>query len=543
MNKITFLLLSFFLCILSYAQELTTDEKALFEQLNTNYSADKNAVSLRYAILLYRSENYLKADTVLNKAILLQDNDPEALTYGHWNWEWRDGEKYVDYNSALFYAPVLFCELWELQNKMTPSTKDNFIISCNRLVEAAKRRWDYEVFDIYRDFAAYSNAFVMYVETFTLAANRFDSPRLRKLAEGQWTRWYNHISFWGIDEFASPTYNKVIFESLLNIRDFTSNERIRKEATEVMDHIYILQSAITHPKLKLPVSGISRDYRNFTVPGDARSGVFLQPISEKYTPSQKAVEINEARKYPFEVIGKASAMPFIFKSYQLEDAAMGSMTGGACFQQQIHCIAAVGKNENERAIAFTQGSYTPVNGYTDQIGTSTLCVYNRLPNYWHLTQMHGRLDMNDYKETFGDFGVGITADLKEKLNTPEHIILEAYGYDLHIFPFAVQDEKIVPCELELKHRTTTSPRYHPRPRIYDEYVFPEKPDWFGAYITLAKSGIKIKNPGIKYINKGGIRSFKTALGHQVRLFIAEKGDTRQLYNIDPAFIPLLKIIE
>ena len=45
---------------------------------------------------------------------------------------------------------------------------------------------------------------------------------------------------------------------------------------------------------------------------------------------------------------------------------MGSFTGGNCYEQQIHCMATVGKNENERAVAFLQGCYTHVNGFTDQ---------------------------------------------------------------------------------------------------------------------------------------------------------------------------------
>jgi hypothetical protein len=529
---------------MSYAQQLTAEEKILLEKLNKDYVVDKKSVSLNYAWLLYRSDGeYRKADTVLNRIISFQDDDPESLTYGHWDWVWRNGEKFVDWNNALFRSHILFCDLWEQQHKMSSETQANFISCCKRVVEAAKRRWDHEIFDIYRDFTAYSNVFAMYIQTFTLAANRFNDARLRKMAKGQWIRWYNHISFFGIDEFASPGYNWVVFKALKDIYDYCYNESIQKETKEVMDHIYLLQSALTHPILKLPVTGISRDYRNFLEPGDARSEVLLQPVSGAYTPPEKAVEWNENRKYPFEVIGKASLMPFIFKSYQLEDAAMGSMSGGACFQQQIHCIAAAGRNENERAVAFLQGSYTPVNGYADQIGTSTLCIYNRLPTYWHLTQKHGAIDMSTYKETFGDFGIGITGNWKEKIKMPDRIVLEAYGYDLYIFPFAVHDEKIIPAELVLKHRTTTSPRYHPRPRVFDEYVFPDEPDWFGAYMTLVKSGSEVSKPEIEFINKDGIRTFKTGSGHQILLFIAEKGDTRQLYHVDPALIPLLKIIE
>ena len=539
MKILILLLMSVFLSAFGSAQELTNDEKLSLKKLDKDYSVNKT-VSLHYAWLLYRTGDQEKADTVLNQFISLQDDDQESMTYGQWGWKWQRGEKVVDFNSALFKADMMFGKLWDQQRIMSTETQANFITSCQRLLEATKRRWDTEIFDIGRDYVKYSNIFVLYIETLTLAGDRFNDARLKKMAKSQWTRWYNHISFFGIDEFASPTYNHVIFTHLMNIHDFCHDERIQRECKEVLDHIYLLQSAITHPVLKLPISGISRDYRLFLIQGDARSEILTSP-KEGYIPPQKTVAINADRNYPFEIIGKASIMPFIFKSYQLQNAAMGSMTGGNCFQQQIHCITAVGYNENERAVAFIQGSNTSINGFTDQMGTSTLCVYNRLPNYWHLTQKRG--DMSKYKETFGEFGVGITTNWQEKLNTPDHIVLEAFGYDLHIFPFAVENEKIVRCECILKHRITTSPRYHPRPRIFDEYVFPQEPVWFGVFITLMESGSEVTNPGIAYSNNDGIRSFETSMGHQVRLFVAAKGDTKQLFNVDPALIPVLKIIE
>jgi len=190
-------------------------------------------------------------------------------------------------------------------------------------------------------------------------------------------------------------------------------------------------------------------------------------------------------------------------------------------------------------VAFIQGSNTPVNGYTDQIGASTLCVYNRLPALWHLTQWRG--DMAEYRETFGEFGLGLSDKWKVKSSAPAHLVLEAYGYELHVFPFAVQEEKLSGCALTLKHRTTSSPRYHPRPIVFDEWVFPDQPDWFGVHLVLARSGERIEEPGLRYVLQQGIRTFSTEQGHRIRLFVAEKGDTRQLFNIDPALMPLLKI--
>lgn len=543
MKRIAPFLIGAFLSVHGYAQTLNADEKTGLEKMDQDYARDAKTGSFQYAWLLYRtddSSNYPKADAVLKQVISLQDSDSESLTYGQWNWRLEDGEKTADLNNALFRTDILFVKLWDQQPKMSAETQATFLASCKAITEAAKRRWDTEIFDIGRDFVCYSNIFVLYVETLTMAGERFNDPRLKKMAKSQWTRWYNHISFFGIDEFASPTYNHVIFTHLLNIRKFCRDERIERECQEVLDHVYLLQSALTHPILKLPVSGISRDYRNFLVQEDARSELLTAPFVD-YIPPPKATEINQARKYPFEIVGKAGIMPFVFKSYQLQDAAMGSMTGGNCFQQQMHCMAAVGTSETERAVLFLQGSYTPVNGFTDQHGMSTLCVYNRLPNYWHLTQWRG--DLANYRETFGEFGVGITPNWREKLRTPDHIVLEAYGYEAHVFPFAVKNETIASCGLVLEHRTTTSDRYHPRPRVFDEYAFPPELDWFGAHVVLVKSGSQVADPGIAYSIQNGIRSFSTGAGHHIRLFVAEKGDTKQLFDVDPALVPVFKIIE
>ena len=116
-----------------------------------------------------------------------------------------------------------------------------------------------------------------------------------------------------------------------------------------MDFLYLQQSAVTHPLLKIPVSGIARDYREFTKYNDARVE-FLQHDVQGYTPPAKAIEINTNRKYPFEATGRTGALPFVYKTYQTPNAAMGSMSGwGNYYWQQIYCMAAMGKSEKEKA--------------------------------------------------------------------------------------------------------------------------------------------------------------------------------------------------
>jgi hypothetical protein len=545
-----FITAKYMLCLLTWCvcltgvhvhgQALNEEEKLKLALLDEGNGADHRTITPYNAWLYYRSgieTNYRKADDLLCTFISLQDSVPLSKTFGQW--AWSPTRPIGDLNVALFQSHDLLANLWEQQDKMSGTTRARYLTSCRRLLEAARRRWDTEIFDLGRDFVAYSNIFCLYIQTLTLAADRFNDPLLYSTAQSQWTRWYNHFRYYGIDEFASLTYNNVVFKALIDIHDYCHDERIEKETREVMDHVYMLQSAITHPLLKMPVAGISRDYRLFLKQADARCPILITPQND-YTPPAQAVAINTHRRYPFTVIGKAAFSPFIFKSYQLEDAAMGSMTGGNCFEQQIHCLVAVGKSETERAVVFIQGTNTPMNGYTDQKETSTLCVYNRLPTLWHLTEWRG--DRGEYRQTFEEFGIGLSK-WREKSVAPDHIVLEAYGYELHLFPFMLRDQQLTDCRLTLMHRTNVSPRYHPRPLVFDEYVFPAEPEWFGVHVVLVKSGVQIKKPQITCSIEKNIYTFKSKQGHQVKLYVTEQGDTRQLHNVDPTLIPLLEFSE
>ncbi len=62
--------------------------------------------------------------------------------------------------------------------------------------------------------------------------------------------------------------------------------------------------------------------------------------------------------------GARGLLPFRFQTWQTRDAAMGSMTGGNYFPQQIHLMVAVGAAPEERATAFFQADpWNVLNGY------------------------------------------------------------------------------------------------------------------------------------------------------------------------------------
>lgn len=434
----------------------------------------------------------------------------------------------------------MLVNLWEVQSNMAFTTRAAFTLSCYRLVEAAERRFDEEIWELGRECVAYSNVFSMYVQTLVVASERFNNNRLKRMSGIQWMRFYNHWKFYGIDEFLSTTYDDVIFRALLDIRRFAGDERMKREATEMLDYIYLLQSAVTHPLLKLPVSGIGRDYRGCQKSGDIRVP-FLKESPSDYSPNKEVCRMNEKRTYPFHAKGKAGALPFVFQTYQLKDVAMGSMTGwGNYFWQQIHCMASAGKNETERATLFIPGTYTPNNGFTDQRELSTFCVYNRLPTVWHITQWRG--DLSDIRSTRCEFGVGISDNFKEVTHDHEKVVLRAYGYDFYLFPYELKAGKLSSCNLVLKKRDTTSPFYHQRVADFGEYVFPEAPDWFGVYIKVVKAGEKVEKPQFSYKKeKEGILHFSTDAGHSIRIRIMEQGNSVQIHEKDMNLMPCFSI--
>lgn len=525
----------------------TSKDEQRIQELEKRYLQKEKLIngnfglSLEYATLLYRSEscaNIVRADSILNAVIAFQNSDEESGDYGLW--PWGPGLEIGDKNVPLFHAHHMLVDLWEVQSKMSFITRSAFTLSCHRLVKAAERRFNEEIWELGRECVSYSNVFSMYVQTLVLASERFNSSRLKRMATIQWIRFYNHWKFYGIDEFLSTTYDDVIFRALLDIRQFADNERMVREADEMLDYVYLLQSAVTHPLLKLPVSGIGRDYRYCQKTGDIRVP-FLKETPSGYIPDDKVRKMNEMRKYPFHAIGKAGTLPFIFQTYQLKDAAMGSMTGwGNYFWQQLHCIASAGKNEYERATLFIPGTYTPNNGFTDQKELSTFCVYNRLPTMWHITQWRG--DISDIRSTMCEFGVGISNNFKQIEQDNEKIVLRAYGYDFYLFPYELKGDKMLSCNLVLKKRDTTSPFYHQRPADFSEYVFPEAPEWFGVYVKMVKVGTKVKKPEFFYKEeKEGVLHFSTDAGHSIRICIMEQGNSVQMHENDLNAIPRFTI--
>lgn len=524
---------------------LTEKEQKRIGQLDDSYDASIRLLkggtylsTFEYVVLLFKrgdAASLERGETILKTIISAQETSPASPHYG--NWPWGITRTTGDRNPPLFFARPMLGQLWQMQDRMLPDMVSAFRESCRLLVYAAEHRWDVEVFAANRAGVAYTNVYSMYVETLALAGLRFDDSRLKQLAQDRWAVFYDHFTEYGIDEFLSRDYDNITFNALWSLYGIVTDEVQRSQVKEVMDYIFILKQAVTHPELYIPVVGMGRDDRKFVVGVDARSD-FQNPdkTPEGYEIPEEVTRLRNRKDYPFEVNGRAGAYAFTFKSYQAnENAAMGSMTGwGSYYSQQVHCMASVGTGTSARATLFVPGSFIHVSGFTDQKEMTALMVYNRLPTMWHRDQWKGNQD--NISGTLSDFGVGLSTQWEEVSSGTGKVVLKSRGYCVYLFPYVLENNQIRWCGLRRVKRTRTSEKYHAADLDFEELLFPSDALWFGVYISVVPENTDVPAPEISFSEKDGNKVFATSEGH--RLEIAQKdGVSVQVRDVDPLSLP------
>jgi hypothetical protein len=233
-------------------------------------------------------------------------------------------------------------------------------------------------------------------------------------------------------------------------------------------------------------------------------------------------------------------MPFRFQSWQEERVAMGTMTGGNYFWQQIHCMVAVGNSDTERAVMFMPGAFTPTSGFAAQHGLTALCVFSREPNHLHRTQY----PMPDHAvhEFQQQFGIGITGNWKTSLTVPANLVLSAYGYDVQIHPFEIRDGNVQPVTLgRIQQHDMGQKNFHRRPAEFDAFVFPGESVRFGCFIAVSKAGETPPTPAIlSSVSAGTLTVSAGDPRLTVRLFRQHSGELTECYPDDWRTLPLLE---
>ena len=493
-----------------------------------------------------------QAIQLLEKTLAEQVCDETHISYGQFPKEY--GGPVGDLNMALFILPRLVA-LRDTHAAVLPvATAEALDRAIRRALDAAQRRWDEEIFDIKRDHKAYSNIFLLYIQAFMLGGRTFGDERLARTGISQWKRWFHHVAYHGIDEFVSDYY-RVDVEALTRIRALCPDPGVREQATRVLDYLAAVEHAVTHPVLKLPVCGASRNYRRFlagadqegsslaagaTIPArDPRRDAGQDRSRGDYRPPDSVVKAYRERRFPYTVHGRAGSTPFLFQSWQDRHAALGSMTGGNYFWQQIHCMAAVGQGSDAREVLFMPGAYSIANGYVCQRGHRALCLFSRRPNTFLRTQKV--VCDSELQAEFGDYGIGVSNGWDVTVTTGRSVF-SAYGYQVVIDPFLLKGTVAEPVALEKVHRTTLSQgRFHRTPAEMTEYVFPESTEWFGCRVdVLPGNADRPAPPGIEWIRNGDLMTLRDTNGLMISLHLNPAGGDVERYDTDSRTLPLLQ---
>lgn len=377
------------------------EEERELAELEARYDAGRGLVrkngahglghsSPRFAELLLRRNRPGDADTaapVLERVLDGQIRSPDA---DRGRFPMLVPESWRDLNGTLFALPALVSAIEEHASRLPPALIARIEDALRLATPAVESRWQDEVFDLHRDFAAYSNVFVLYIQALVLLARHFRDDRLWSVAAGQWRRWFNQVSYYGIAEFLSPNYNHLIARALLRMQPLVPNPDWAGEVARALEYLMALQCAMHHPALGLPIVGVSRDYRNFATPGRGGFRPIMTGMAERYAPAAVWAEYCN-RRYPHRAEGRAGLTPFRFSTWQMWDQGLGSMTGGHYFPQQLHLVAAAGRSPEDRAVAFLDAAPNLINGWVAQRDGRALCLFARTGMSYRHTQLRERI--------------------------------------------------------------------------------------------------------------------------------------------------------
>ncbi|MHB0939409.1 MAG: hypothetical protein ACYDCO_23010 [Armatimonadota bacterium] len=480
-----------------------------------------------------------QAARIISDLLLLQVLDESDMVYGQF--PMRPGASSGDLNACLFLLPYLLDILERHGARLPVELAVRLDAAVRRATVAAQRRWDEEVFDPHRDHKGYTNVFLMYVQGLLLSGLHYDDARLLRMAVGQWKRWFNHTAHTGIDEFVSSTYHDVDYEALRRIHACAPDVQMKRQAQLMLDYFVTLGCAVTHPLLQMAVCGSSRDYRRFLDHPHYEMACVTDAGDGEYQPPAAVKAAYRNRQFPYEASGRATSVPFLFQSWQLEHAALGSATGGNYFWQQIHCIAAAGESAERREVVFLPGAYTITNGFVRQRQGQALCLYAREPNTYLRTQ---KLRADDQiADAFGNLGVGMTDDWRVD-QQDGRLALTAYGHTVTIDPFVIDEGQITPAALSPTRRDNLSQggRFHDTPVDLQDWLFPDGPRWLGCLVQLTTEGQPAPRP--EFTCRLTEDQLQVSAGElAVRLFRNPAGGVVELYEGDPRTLPLLECPE
>lgn len=503
--------------------------------------------TLEYAILLFDRDHPGDAARGVSIVKAMLDEQLHAPSWDAGRFPFHVPEVWRDLNANLFLAT----DLTDVATRWRHKLPDDLAVRLRgAVIEAAKlatRRWADELFDVHRDFVRYSNIFVLYIHALYVYGSRMELPELLHDAPHQWRRWFNHVSQHGVDEFTSSTYNEVVYHALVDIHALTADDAaVQREVALVLDHLTILQQAVNHPLLRVQAVGVSRDYRRFVQPG---AGAFAYLDFEGacgYLPTRTGVDGWRKRVFPYRVAGRAGTQPFLFKSWQVEKACLGTMTGGHYFWQQLHVMAAVGDSPAARACAFMNADGGNVlQGFTKQEDGRALALFSRTasPYHWYQLRQVEKPDVHVMSpeakagERAQPPTLGLTQGWRVACPEAGYLTATAYGHTLHVRGYSLRGGRVEPMALvarqvEIEGGKKLDAWEAESDSLWTAFLVELLPE--GQQPSAARLEAKVAQDGVTLSEAGGL---------SVRLHIRPNGELVELHEQDWRTLPLLETPE
>jgi hypothetical protein len=174
-------------------------------------------------------EHQDQGNTLLEKVLALQDQNPESKTFGVWSWyaeEPLTQMAYVDYNWADFQGAVLAVILHDFSDRLSDDIR-----------EKAKKSLEYCCCAIIKRnvHPSYTNIAIMGAVVTATAGEILETPEFLDYGRKRIQRnldYYKEAG--GFNEYNSPTYTMVVIQELERMLYLVSDSECRTVATELL---------------------------------------------------------------------------------------------------------------------------------------------------------------------------------------------------------------------------------------------------------------------------------------------------------------------
>jgi hypothetical protein len=467
---------------------------------------------------------------LVDDLLTLQETDESSRAAGGFP-QLLDGEP-GDLNYTMFPVPPMVA-LARRHGAGLPAGLAARLEEAIRLgVLGTERRWAEETFDLHRSGNAYTNAFLAYVRALLVAGLYLEDARLQRTARAQWAKWFHEVSYYGIGEFVSDYY-AADHEILKAIAQAAPDAQMAREVALAREHLDAVSRAVWHPRLQLPVSGMSRIKRTTLAQRTARAGVKFNFSPARFLGLPEAPP--DDRTYPYAVEGRATRVPFFFRSWQLPRAGLGTMSGGHYFRQQLLCMAAAGESPERRDVLFLPFNFLSLGGFSAQAGGRALCLFTRRP---HSTlRINARLsDEAIAAHTRRQVAsVALTDGWSVAEEAAGRLVARAWGHAVTVDLFRLEGEAVRPVVPAAQPCRTLKPPSQP----VTEYLFPEGDEWFGCLVQLAEGEAAGPPPGLQVQRERDRLRLEEGDDLRLDLHLFAHGEVLELHDRAWQTLPLL----